>query len=124
MAKNNPGEPYTRISTEEAFNKVNSEKDSVVVDVRREDEYLSGHVKNSIWIPVDEYSIDTMNYPQKAIYYLYVRLVLDLVLRQNMPLQWVQIMIGYLILKMVLAPGPRMVSQYLKVKKNRLLCQY
>ena len=35
MAKNNPGEPYTRISTEEAFNKINSEKDSVVVDVRR-----------------------------------------------------------------------------------------
>ena len=27
MAKNNPGEPYTRISTEEAFNKINSEKD-------------------------------------------------------------------------------------------------
>ena len=54
MAKNYPGEPYTRISTEEAFNKINSEKDSVVVDVRREDEYLSGHVKNSICIPVDE----------------------------------------------------------------------
>ena len=54
MAKNNTGEPYTRITSEEAFNKVNSEEGSVVVDVRREDEYLTGHVKNSIWIPVDE----------------------------------------------------------------------
>ena len=48
-----PGEPYQRISVDEA-SKMYDSSDTVFIDVRREDEYLSGHVKNSIWIPVDE----------------------------------------------------------------------
>ncbi|MFL2665246.1 MAG: rhodanese-like domain-containing protein [Dehalococcoidia bacterium] len=53
MPRNIPGEPYTRISAEEAKDLVNS-GDSIVIDVRNEDEYLAGHVKDAIWIPVDD----------------------------------------------------------------------
>lgn len=53
MARNVPGEPYTRISAEEADEMVKSEG-AVVVDVRRDDEYEGGHVKGAIWIPVDD----------------------------------------------------------------------
>ena len=53
MTKNIPGEPYTRISSMEAHDKTNSDG-STIIDVRREDEYISGHVTDSLWIPVDE----------------------------------------------------------------------
>ena len=53
MVKNNPGEPYSRISSEEAL-EMQKQGDSTVIDVRNQDEYEAGHVKNSIWIPVDE----------------------------------------------------------------------
>ena len=53
MVKNNPGEPYSRISSEEAL-EMQKNGDSTVIDVRNEDEYEAGHVKDAIWIPVDE----------------------------------------------------------------------
>ena len=53
MVKNNPGEPYSRISSEEAL-EMQKNGDSTVIDVRNEDEYHLGHVKNALWIPVDE----------------------------------------------------------------------
>ena len=53
MVKNNPGEPYSRISSEEAF-EMQQSGNSMVVDVRNQDEYEAGHVKGAIWIPVDE----------------------------------------------------------------------
>ena len=53
MVKNNPGEPYSRISSEEALEMQNN-GDSTIIDVRNQDEYEAGHVKNSVWIPVDE----------------------------------------------------------------------
>ena len=53
MVKNNPGEPYSRISSEEAF-EMQQSGNSTVVDVRNQDEYEAGHVKGAIWIPVDE----------------------------------------------------------------------
>ncbi|MQF84714.1 MAG: rhodanese-like domain-containing protein [SAR202 cluster bacterium] len=53
MVKNNPGEPYSRISSEEAF-EMQKSGNSTVVDVRNQDEYEAGHVKGAIWIPVDE----------------------------------------------------------------------
>jgi len=53
MVKNNPGEPYARISSEEAFEMQNN-GDGIIIDVRNQDEYEAGHVKNAIWIPVDE----------------------------------------------------------------------
>ena len=52
MVKNNPGEPYSRISSEEAF-EMQQSGNSKVVDVRNQDEYEAGHVKGAIWIPVD-----------------------------------------------------------------------
>ena len=53
MARNVPGEPYTRITAEEADEMVKS-GNSVVIDVRRDDEYEGGHVKGALWIPVDD----------------------------------------------------------------------
>ena len=53
MVKINPGEPYSRISSEEAY-EMQSNGDSLVIDVRNEDEYEGGHVKDAKWIPVGE----------------------------------------------------------------------
>ena len=53
MPRNIPGEPYTRITAKEGKDLFDS-GNSVVIDVRSEDEYLAGHVKESIWIPVDD----------------------------------------------------------------------
>ena len=53
MARNVPGEPYTRVSAEEADELVKSEG-ATVIDVRRDDEYASAHVKGALWIPVDD----------------------------------------------------------------------
>ena len=48
-----PGEPYYRISADEAA-KFHGEDDVAVIDVRRPDEYAAGHVENAIFIPVDD----------------------------------------------------------------------
>jgi rhodanese-related sulfurtransferase len=53
VARQNPGEPYTRINADEAFQMLN-EGDAVVIDVRRQDEYEAGHVKGAVWLPVDD----------------------------------------------------------------------
>ncbi len=52
MPRKEPGEPYSRISVEEA-NKMLKSGDSVVIDVRQPNEYQAGHVKGAIFIPVD-----------------------------------------------------------------------
>ncbi len=47
------GEPYRRISVQEAYE---MQKDgAVIVDVRRPDEWASGHVKGAMHIPVDDF---------------------------------------------------------------------
>ena len=53
MARQEPGEPYTRISVEEAADMLHK-GGATVVDVRNADEYAAGHVKDALWIPVDE----------------------------------------------------------------------
>ena len=53
MARQVPGEPYTRISVEEANEMIES-GDAVAIDVRREDEYEAGHIRGALWIPVDD----------------------------------------------------------------------
>ncbi|MDA1280561.1 MAG: rhodanese-like domain-containing protein [Chloroflexi bacterium] len=53
MARNINGEPYTRITAEEADEMIKA-GNAVVVDVRRGDEYAGGHVKDALWIPVDD----------------------------------------------------------------------
>ena len=49
-----PGEPYYRLSSDEAKAMLDSDEDVAVVDVRNLDEYTSGHVTDAIHIPVDE----------------------------------------------------------------------
>lgn len=44
----------TKISSEEAKKTIDEDKNIVILDVRTEDEYNSGHIENSILIPVDD----------------------------------------------------------------------
>ena len=53
MPRQEPGEPYTRVSVFEAAEMV-KQNDGIVVDVRQPNEYSSGHVQGAIFIPVDE----------------------------------------------------------------------
>ncbi len=53
MARQVPGEPYTRISVEEAKQMLD-DGDATAIDVRREDEYEAGHIAGAVWIPVDD----------------------------------------------------------------------
>ena len=53
MPRKEPGEPYFRITSDEA-RELLEKGDAVVIDVRREDEWRAGHVKGAIHIPVDD----------------------------------------------------------------------
>ena len=48
-----PGEPYTRISAEEAYEKTRT-GGVTVIDVRNSEEWTDGHVEGAKWLPVDE----------------------------------------------------------------------
>jgi rhodanese-related sulfurtransferase len=55
MPRQEPGEPYYRIDSNEARRMLDSNPaNTVVVDVRRDDEWVSGHVKGAIHIPIDD----------------------------------------------------------------------
>ena len=55
MARQDPGEPYFRVDSDEANAILTQEPDNVVmVDVRRDDEWVSGHVAGAIHIPIDD----------------------------------------------------------------------
>ncbi len=55
MARQDPGEPYFRVDSDEAAQILERDKDgAVMVDVRRDDEWVAGHVKGAIHIPVDD----------------------------------------------------------------------
>ena len=47
------GEPYVRISVDEAA-ELHGNEDVVFVDVRRTDEYIEGHVEGALFITVDD----------------------------------------------------------------------
>ncbi|MDP6102783.1 MAG: rhodanese-like domain-containing protein [Dehalococcoidia bacterium] len=53
MARQDSGEPYWRISLDEAKAMIDS-GNAVVIDVRQSDEWASGHVTGAIHIPVDD----------------------------------------------------------------------
>ena len=53
MSRMEPGEPYHRIDLEEALEMYHQE-DTVVIDVRRPDEYAAGPVAAALSIPVDD----------------------------------------------------------------------
>lgn len=42
---------YQKISSDEAMEMINSNKDVIIIDVRRKDEYHSGHIDGAINIP-------------------------------------------------------------------------
>ena len=55
MSRQDPGEPYYRVDSDEAVQILGSQGDNaVVVDVRRDDEWVSGHAKGAIHIPIDD----------------------------------------------------------------------
>ena len=53
MPKQVPGEPYTRVTVDEAA-ELFDDDNYVFVDVRRMDEYVDGHVKGALFITVDD----------------------------------------------------------------------
>ena len=55
MPRKENGEPYYRVDSPEANTILNEDPDNtVVIDVRREDEWETGHVTGAIHIPVDD----------------------------------------------------------------------
>ena len=55
MPRQDPGEPYFRVDSNEARSILDSDPDNiVVVDVRRDDEWVTGHVTGALHIPVDD----------------------------------------------------------------------
>ena len=53
MPRQESGEPYYRLNTDEAGEMYDSD-DVTFIDVRRPDEYANGHIKNAVFIPVDD----------------------------------------------------------------------
>jgi rhodanese-related sulfurtransferase len=57
MPRQDPGEPYFRVDSAEGQAIVAANPDgTVVIDVRRDDEWVTGHVTGAIHIPVDDLS--------------------------------------------------------------------
>ena len=55
MPRQDPGEPYFRVDSAEGQAMITADPDgTVVIDVRRDDEWVTGHVAGAIHIPVDD----------------------------------------------------------------------
>ena len=55
MARQEPGEPYYRVDSPEAQTILDAEGDgAAIVDVRRNDEWVTGHAAGAIHIPIDD----------------------------------------------------------------------
>ena len=55
MPRQDPGEPYFRVDSAEGQSIIAADPDgTMVIDVRRDDEWVTGHVAGAIHIPVDE----------------------------------------------------------------------
>ena len=71
MARQDPGEPYFRIDSNEAVAMLNADPDhTVVVDVRRDDEWVSGHASGAIHVPIDDLTdrIDQVPQDKKVLF--------------------------------------------------------
>jgi rhodanese-related sulfurtransferase len=53
LPQREPGEPYFWIDADEAA-EMYGDDDVVFIDVRRPDEYATGHITNALFIPVDD----------------------------------------------------------------------
>ena len=55
MPRQDPGEPYFRVDSNEAQSILDADPDgTAVIDVRRDDEWVTGHVTGAIHITVDD----------------------------------------------------------------------
>ena len=55
MPRQDPGEPYFRVDSNEGQAMlVEDPEGTIVIDVRRDDEWVTGHVAGAIHIPVDD----------------------------------------------------------------------
>ena len=55
MPRQEPGEPYYRVDSPEAKAILDQDGDAaVLVDVRRPDEWITGHAQGAIHIPIDD----------------------------------------------------------------------
>ena len=61
MTEENTADSYRQISQETAKEMMNAEDGHIIIDVRRQDEYDSGHIEGAICIPNE--SIDTEQPP-------------------------------------------------------------
>ena len=71
MPRQEPGEPFYRVDSDEAANMMESDKDgTVMVDVRRDDEWVSGHVQGAIHIPIDDFlgRVDELPQGEKLLF--------------------------------------------------------
>ena len=52
-------ESYKKVSFQEAKHIIDTEPNCVILDVRDEDEYITGHAENAVLFPVDTIDEDT-----------------------------------------------------------------
>ena len=65
MPRRDPGEPYSRVNSSEASEMLDADPaGTVVIDVRRDDEWVTGHVTGAIHIPVDDLTDHMDQVPQ------------------------------------------------------------
>ena len=65
MPRQNPGEPYYRVDSNEARAMLDADSaNTVVVDVRRDDEWVTGHVSGAIHVNIDDLPDNMDKVPQ------------------------------------------------------------
>lgn len=65
MPRQEPGEPYYRVDSNEARSMLEADPENiVVVDVRRDDEWVTGHVAGAVHIPIDDLADRISEVPQ------------------------------------------------------------
>ena len=56
MPRQQPGEPYYRVDSHEALQILESDpENTIIVDVRRDDEWVTGHATGAINVPIDDF---------------------------------------------------------------------
>ena len=71
MPRQDPGEPYFRVDSNEGRSIIGADPDGTdVIDVRRDDEWVTGHVTGAIHIPVDDLAdrIDQVPTDKKVLF--------------------------------------------------------
>ena len=71
MARQDPGEPYYRLDSREASSMLASDpENTVIVDVRRNDEWVTGHATGAIHVPIDDLAdrIDEVPQGKKVLF--------------------------------------------------------